>query len=106
MQIEEVQRKLNDEGISMLYLYSDLCAPCQALRPKVEALLKSEFPEVQLIYADAQHEPTLRTEFSVYVLPAILVFADGKEFFRAGSSVGIQELREKLTRPYSIYYDL
>jgi len=103
--LSEIQATLNQEGIRVLYLYSDLCPPCQALRPKVEALLSAEFPKIQLIYADAQQAPALRAAFGVYLLPAILVFADGKEFFRAGSGVGIQELREKLARPYSIYYE-
>jgi thioredoxin-like negative regulator of GroEL len=104
-EIDEIQHALNHEGISVLYLYSDLCAPCQALRPKVEQLLREDFPKIQLLYADAQHAPELRAEFGVYALPAILGFADGKEFFRAGSGIGTQELREKLARPYSIYYD-
>lgn len=104
-EIDEIQHALNLEGISVLYLYSDLCPPCQALRPKVEALLSADFPKIQLIYADAQQAPALRAAFGVYMLPTILVFADGKEFFRAGSGIGIQELREKLARPYSIYYD-
>jgi len=41
---------LNIEKAVILYFYNDHCAPCLSLRPKLEALIESNFPNFYFIY--------------------------------------------------------
>lgn len=66
--------QINEEIPLMLYFYNDLCPPCQALRPKVEQLVKEKFALLKLIKVNAAEQPELAAKYQVFSAPTILVF--------------------------------
>ena len=88
----------------LVYFYSDSCAPCRALRPKVEELVKGRFPEMDLIYVDAASFPALAAEYQAFSLPVLLVLFEGKEFRRFSKYVSPKELETAIGRYYDLYF--
>ncbi|MBW6489767.1 MAG: thioredoxin family protein [Lentimicrobium sp.] len=86
----------------LLYFYNDSCAPCVALRPKVEAMMSEEFPLMKYSYINAALFPELSASNGVFASPTIVVMFDGKESFRVSKYVSIGELSDRIKR----YYDL
>lgn len=88
----------------MLYFYNDLCAPCKALRPKVELMLKEEFTEMKLIKINTAENPEFAAKYLVFSAPTLLVFFEGKEYIRESKNISIIELHDKVKRLYNMLY--
>lgn len=86
----------------LLYFYNDSCAPCVALRPKVEEMIVNNFPEMRHSYVNAAHYPEFAASNGVFASPTIVVFFDGRESFRVSKYISIDELAGRIGR----YYDL
>ena len=95
--------KLNSSTPSvLLYFYNDSCAPCVALRPKVEEMITGQFPLMAHSYINSAKFPELSASNGVFASPTIVVFFDGKENFRVSKYISIDELSGRIQR----YYDL
>lgn len=89
----------------LLYFYNDSCAPCVALRPKVEALIADEFPEMVHSYINAAQFPELAASNGVFASPTIVVFFEGKENFRVSKYISIYELAGRIGRYYGMLFE-
>ncbi|MEM0518143.1 thioredoxin family protein [Aequorivita flava] len=89
-----------------VYFAAPNCGVCEALRPKVEALFSEEFPAVKFLYIKIEESPEIAAIFSVFSAPTLLVFFEGKEFLRKVRLMGIQELRDKIERPYKMVFNV
>ncbi|MCB9015343.1 MAG: thioredoxin family protein [Lentimicrobiaceae bacterium] len=88
----------------LLYFYNDSCAPCVALRPKVEQMLLSEFPQMAHSYVNSAQFPELSASNGVFASPTIVVFFDGKETFRVSKYISIDELAGRIRRYYNLIF--
>jgi thiol-disulfide isomerase/thioredoxin len=102
--VGDLRSKISGEGALMVYFYSDSCAPCLHLRPKVVELIRNYFPEMKLIKIDAESQRDLAAAYSAFSLPVLLVFFGGKEFFRYSKYVSVSEMRKDIARIYKIYF--
>lgn len=89
----------------MLYFKNDQCGPCKVLRPKVQELIETKFPKLELIVVDSIQNPALSGEFQVFANPTLLVFFDGKEYIRKSKYVSIGELETEIGRLYAMMFD-
>jgi thiol-disulfide isomerase/thioredoxin len=88
----------------LLYFYNDNCAPCVALRPKVEAMISAEFPKMGHSYINAALFPEQAASNGVFASPTIVVFFDGKETFRVSKYISIDELAGRIGRYYEMIF--
>ena len=95
---------INHTDAVLIYFYSDHCPPCLSLRPKVGQLMAEEFPQMELVYVNAEKHPELSARYQAFSLPVLLLYFEGKEFLRFSKYVSIQELRESVGRIYKLYY--
>lgn len=105
MSIIDLQQTIQAAAAILIYFQNDQCAPCKSLRPKVEAMVKSDFPKMKLQFIDSFENPELTAHFGVFAHPTLIVFFDGKEFNRSSKYVSIAELQSKLKRPYELLFD-
>ncbi|NOU47231.1 MAG: thioredoxin family protein [Bacteroidales bacterium] len=89
----------------LLYFYSDQCAPCISLRPKVEELIVNDFPEMKLQMIDSQKFQKETANFGVFTFPTLIVFFEGKEFRRYSKYVSLMQLSDDISRPYSMLFE-
>jgi thioredoxin 1 len=102
--LEALQEILQFEKGVAVYFYSDRCAPCVSLRPKVEELIYSEFPELKLVFINSEIYPSIPAQFGVFANPCLLVFFEGKEYYRYSKYISIHQLLGDIVRIYSMVF--
>lgn len=100
--------KLNEyissgEGV-MLYFFSNSCQACLSLRPKIREMAETEFPAMKYIEIDAQANPAVTAEASVFTAPVIIVWFEGREYIRESRYISVGQLQEKIKRYYEMVF--
>jgi len=102
---EQLQRLLSDAPITALYFSGKSCNVCHALRPKIEALFSREFPRVPLFEIATEEQPELAAQYSVFTLPVLIIYIDGREGPRFARSFSLGAVRDSLERPYHLIFE-
>ncbi len=105
MNLEELRNKIKNSSGVMLYFWGDNCAVCDALKPKIKELFDTEFIKIEQIYINAKDNPDIAAAFNVFSIPTTIVFIDSKEFIREGRNLSIMDLKNKIKRPYEIFFE-
>jgi thioredoxin 1 len=100
----DLTHSISQSPALLLYFYNDSCAPCVALRPKVEVMVTGEFPKMNHSYINAAKFPELSASNGVFASPTIVVFFDGKETFRVSKYISIDELAGRIGRYYEMIF--
>ncbi len=104
MTLSEVRKTISQAKGIVVYFKNDTCAPCKALRPKVEALINDQFPKMKFLMVDTVQEPLLSSEYNVFANPTILVFFEGREYIRKSKYIGIGEWSNEMNRLYTMVF--
>lgn len=88
---------LKDHELSLLYISRENCSVCHSLLPQVERLLE-KYPEVSAMQVEAEFIPEVSGEFTVFTVPAVIVFVEGKEIGRKARFVPEAELESLLMK--------
>lgn len=103
--IEQVNALVAKEAAVIVYFYSDNCAPCVSLRPKVQQLIEKSFPEIKLVLVNSATNPSLPASYGVFSNPTIILFFDGREYRRESKYISIPQLSESIERPYNMIFE-
>jgi thioredoxin-like negative regulator of GroEL len=87
------------------YLSTQECNVCKVLKPKVVEMINNEFPEMNFCYVDLNEAKEISGQLSVFSVPTILVYFDGKETIRVSRNVHLEELREHISRYYKMMFE-
>ncbi len=99
----EMDKKI-DISAQLYYITSSKCSSCWALKPKIEELLKEEFPKMVFTAVASEGEPEWCAKNRIFSAPTIMLFFEGREYQRFGKAVSIVELREAISRPYNMLF--
>jgi thioredoxin-like negative regulator of GroEL len=88
----------------LIYFSHDDCNVCKTLKPKVKQLISKDFERVKIYYVDIYKNPEIAAQNGIFVAPTILLLFEGKEHLRISRNLGIEELKEKIQRPYEIMF--
>lgn len=102
---EELLGIIENESAVLVYFYSNKCAPCVSLRPKVEQLLDAKFPLMKLVTIDSEKNQTIPASYSIFSSPTLIIFLEGKEYRRESKYVSISQLEEVIGRPYGMIFE-
>lgn len=86
------------------YLSTPQCNVCKVLKPKVIELIESEFSQINFFYVDLNVAKEIAGQLSVFAVPTILIFFDGKELIRTSRNISIEQLREQIKRYYQLIF--
>ncbi len=103
--LSKIQDEIKSSQALLLYYYSDRCAPCVSLRPKVQALITDDFPEIKTLFINSDLYPEITAHFGIFSNPTILLFFEGREFQRWSKYVSIAQISEAIERPYSMLFE-
>jgi len=95
----EIDATLASQSLVLFYCSQPACNVCKSLLPKVEELLK-KYPKATSLYVNLDEIQDFAGQHTVFSIPAILFFADGKEQFRLVRTFGLNELEEKIEKIY------
>ncbi len=104
-EITELRELLGNQAAVLLYFYNDQCGPCISLRPKVQELIREKYPLITLLFVNSEKNPGFSAEFGVYENPVLILFFEGKEFYRGSKYISISALDKRIKRPYNIIFD-
>lgn len=95
--IDEVSTFIAANKFSFVYVSRQNCGVCHAVLPQVREML-TVYPEVKLIKVDADKIPAVAGAFSVFTVPALLIFVEGKEMVRKARFVVMNELDQQIAQ--------
>ena len=86
------------------YLSTPECNVCKVLKPKVIEMIENDFPEINFCYVDLNEAKEISGQLSVFAVPTILVYFEGKETIRVSRNVHLIELHEQIDRYYKMIF--
>ena len=95
--IDEVHAFIAANKFSFIYVSRHDCSVCHAVLPQVREMLTA-YPEVKIIKVDADKIPAVAGAFSVFTVPALLLFVEGKEMVRKARFVVMSELEQQIAQ--------
>ena len=96
MNFEAIKHK----DLSVIYITSRDCNVCKSIFPNLEKLI-SGFPKSEFYRVETDEFPQVAGEFMIFTVPALLIYSQGKELYRAARFIKLQEVEELLEN----YYD-
>lgn len=101
---EEENKYFNTHKIVLAYFSTNDCNVCKVLKPKVKELIENEFPLINFLYINVNESKETAAQFSVFAIPTIILFIDGKEYIRKSQFINLEELKSKLDRIYNLIF--
>lgn len=91
---------------ALLVLYGGrACGVCQAIKPRLDAMLAAEFPHMEARYADCQDEAAaLCAQRRVFSLPVVELWFEGQRFATFARVFSLGEVRRAIQRPYAALF--
>lgn len=87
------------------YFSHQRCGVCKVLKPKVEQMLEKNFPKMKFEYVDIENEPQVAAGHQVFTVPTLLIYFEGKEYYRFARNVSLGQLTEAIERPYKMLFE-
>ncbi len=103
-ELSQLQDAITNDEALISYFYSDNCAPCLSLRPKVKEMIARAYPKMKLYFINSEKYPGITSEFGIFSNPTLLIFFDRKEYLRKSKYVSIPELEQGIDRLYDMMF--
>ncbi len=102
--MQELDGFIKSSPVTVIYYSTPDCNVCKVLKPKLKELLDEDFPEVEFGYVDLNNAREIAGQNTIFSVPTIIFYFEGSESFRESRNINLPALREKLTRPYEIFF--
>jgi len=100
--INDIETIIQENQAVMLYFSAPTCNVCHALKPKLFEAMESNFEVFEKVSIDISEAQDVAAHFGVFTIPTIIVFLEGKEFFKKSRNMSIDEVIKEIQRPYEI----
>jgi thioredoxin 1 len=101
--LEEIDEFIKNNTIAMLYFTSEGCNVCGGLLPKIEEML-IKFPKTEISKIKVDKFTQASGQYSIFTLPGILVYIEGKEIIREARFISVEMLEETIERYYNMLF--
>lgn len=100
--LEQINNTLQNNDAVLLYFSSPGCNVCHVLKPKLIDAVTEVFPLFVIESIDIAETPEVASHFSVFTIPTVLVFFQGREFLRKSRHMSVGEVVNAIERPYTL----
>ncbi|MDP3582609.1 MAG: thioredoxin family protein [Ignavibacteria bacterium] len=83
---------------SLVYFSTPDCNVCKVLKPKVMELLADDFKSFVFGYVNCDTNIVTAAQNSVFSVPTLIVYVEGKGVLRKSRNIALAELNEELSR--------
>ena len=97
MNLTDLQEKLEQQELTLLYFSTPSCNVCKVLRPKVEDLITNT-PPWHFQYINTEESMEIAGQYTVFAVPTLLLMADGREIARFSRHFSMQEMEAPVQR--------
>lgn len=98
--IEESKKIIKENKFVILYISGQNCSVCTVLKPKVDKMV-AQYERIKRIEMNIEDSSNIVGEFSIFTIPAVIGYFDGKEIIREARHISVLDLEEKIKRYYS-----
>lgn len=98
--METIEAFISENELSFLYISRPNCSVCHGLLPQVQELME-KYPEIKLGHINSDEVEAVAGRFSIFTVPVLLLFVDGKEYVREARIVHMDQFDEKIYKIYS-----
>lgn len=102
---DQLDQLLETHPMVLTYFSGPNCGVCDSLQPKVEQLIREEFPQVKLVEIPTDKAMELAARFRMFTVPAVMFFVEGREYIRVARNISTTELSQKMHKIVSLYED-
>ncbi|MBB6480550.1 thioredoxin family protein [Spirochaeta isovalerica] len=102
--LEDVKEFIKSGRMRLVYLSRPACGVCSAIKIKVLEII-GKYPELEGTYVNMDIIPESAGEFSIFTIPGIILYIDGKESIREARYVSIEQLEAQIDRFYHMIFD-
>ena len=102
--IEAMQGFVAGNEAAAIYFAGANCGVCHVLEPKLRALLAEHFPRVAIGRVATEQAAELAAQQSVFAVPTLIIFFDGRESFRYARNFSLGEVERDIARPYGMFF--
>lgn len=102
MTLTAVEETIKSHPAVMLYFSAPTCNVCHALKPKLFEAVSQNFDRFEIVSIDISETPEIASHYSVFAIPTLIVFLDGREFLRKSRHMSVGEVIGEIRRPYEI----
>lgn len=99
--LSEFKETLNQKPVYVAYFSTPQCNVCKVLRPKVEELA-AQYENIGFIYINTEDMPEIAGQFTVFSVPTVVIFAEGREYKRLSRSFSLDEIQDYFERLLSL----
>ena len=100
--IDEINNTIKNNMAVMVYFSAPTCNVCHALKPKLLEAIETNFENFKIVSVDVSISQDIAAYFSVFAIPTVLIFLDGREFLRKSRHMSVDEVIREIQRPYEI----
>src|SRR5699024_1656403 len=97
--IETAENFIHDNKLAFLFISRPNCSVCHSLLPQVQALM-ANYPEIRPGDIDAADVTEVAGRVSIFTVPVLLLFVEGKEYIGDARIVHMQLLKVKIDKIY------
>lgn len=87
------------------YFSTKECNVCKILKPKLLNLIASDFPKLKFVYVNVNNHKEIAAQNSVFTVPTILLYAEGRETLRFSRNINLAEFSDTVGRLYSMLFE-
>ncbi len=102
--LDEFQQQVNKQQAVLFYFSNDNCSVCKVLLPKVEELIKEEFPQMQTFYINTKNSADIAAQNRIFTVPTALIYFEGKSYFQFSRNFSLNQLKDAIKRPYQLIF--
>lgn len=99
---EEMELKIKEDQLVLFFISRPECGVCTVLKNKVEELTSS-LKGLKTYYINLNNDETVAGQFSIFTIPAILLYADGKEYIREARYISMGLLEDNIKRIVDLF---
>lgn len=91
----EFEKLLEDSEITLVDFYAPWCAPCKKMKPILEEVVR-EMPNIKIQKINVDENKGLSQDKKVNVLPTLIAYKKGVEFWRHEGVISKEDLKKAL----------
>jgi thioredoxin-like negative regulator of GroEL len=90
---------IRQKNLSLIYITSKNCNVCKAVFPRLEKMI-NVYPKCVFLRLETDDHPKIAGELMIFTVPAVLIFSQGKEIYRAARFIKLQEIEQFIKSYY------
>ena len=95
--MQGIEAFIKTDQLTFLFLSKPNCSVCVSLLPQIKKVME-HYPSIKTAYVNTETVPEVAGRFSIFTVPVLILFYQGKEYLREARIVPIDPFDEKVKR--------